>query len=838
VKKTARVKKTMKMTQDIQNKLHIQEIPISKRLEQPLSIFKDVTSKETGRKRILTLKSFFDHIQNNEQLKKSSQELIELRKKDNSKYKDKRDKENPCFIPGLFEKRAAKGVKSYLPLLCIDIDKTSFLGPDPGLIEDRIKSLSKIPYVFAAFPSPSLTGVRVLVWTNSTLKTHEKVYLALCSDLSDKLQIPVSSQGGDDNEHIDRSTQNLARVFFFNHVPKDLFYLNHESQVFYFKTNQASNENHFENHTHTESDQGSNEIITDDHRVKACWIKFENSVSDGSNSRNEMGFALLCHMIEHGVSSDNRMLSEVLQLNYKEYKDHEYSESEARKSLKSAKSTTYRKYSDENIVNYLAKIERGNNSTKAANQKKGDNLDEIKKHILQVVRMKRGQIGKKGGYKTPEDAQKSTASYLKKMDDLQGPEIEKQIQEAFEIKWEELLTITVQDELYEIKRELSKTYDFRFNSITLVTDYKRKNSRKWEPMDDYVFNSIVVELKSKGVKSAGKDNVAMLLSSDLVPQVDPITEYFKSLRWDGIHHIGDLCMTVDPKGANEEASRKMFEKYLTKWLVAAIANVFDKNRCRNHQCFIISGKQGIGKSFWFENLCPKQLKDYYIEESVDPDSKDSKIQTATNFIFNLDDYFAGISNKKINEFKGIITKNFVKQRSPYGRFDIHRPKICSFVASSNEPQFLHDKTGNRRFVPFEVKAIHRKKVENVNIEQVWAEAYELFKKGFQYWLNNEDKKELNEHNSQFEVQSAEYEMLTTYFRPPAEGEEPDSFYSTTEIQNRIEERHPKLKLSNKKLGEALNQLGFERIQRRRNGKRMWGYFVIADRSEEDETPKN
>ncbi|MCO6478057.1 MAG: hypothetical protein J5I94_15610 [Phaeodactylibacter sp.] len=52
---------------------------------------------------------------------------------------------------------------------------------------------------------------------------------------------------------------------------------------------------------------------------------------------------------------------------------------------------------------------------------------------------------------------------------------------------------------------------------------------------------------------------------------------------------------------------------------------------------------------WIRNLCPPALSDYYIEGPFDPDNKDSILPTATDFIFNLDDYFAGITARKINE---------------------------------------------------------------------------------------------------------------------------------------------------------------------------------------------
>jgi predicted P-loop ATPase len=360
----------------------------------------------------------------------------------------------------------------------------------------------------------------------------------------------------------------------------------------------------------------------------------------------------------------------------------------------------------------------------------------------------------------------------------------------------------------DIEDALKERYDFRVNAIKGMPEYKRKSEETWQSINDYVLNSLVRDLQSNYIKRASKDMISTLLNSSFAPQVDPIIEYFKSLKWDENDHIETLCRTVDPVGEDGEASRKMFKKYLTKWLVAAIANVIDKKVCRNHQCFILAGPQGAGKSTWIKKLCPPELEPYYVEQGLDPDNKDSQLDTTTNFIFNLDDYFAATTSKKINEFKGMITKNVVKVRMPYGRYPEERAKICSFVASSNEAQFLHDPTGNRRFVPFEVSDIHLDKLPGVDINQVWAQAYHLYNSGFQYWLNKEDQNELNKHNSQFEVRSAEYEYLDYYFKIPEEGDEIEHF-DTGRLTNKLNE-FTNLTLSVKKVGEAARKIGFKR----------------------------
>jgi len=381
--------------------------------------------------------------------------------------------------------------------------------------------------------------------------------------------------------------------------------------------------------------------------------------------------------------------------------------------------------------------------------------------------------------------------------------------------------------LLKLEAALRAFADFRFNTITRYPEVRYKGAPYWQRIDDFMLNSIVRHLKGSGVSYASKTRVGELLESDFSEEVNPVKEYFEGLNAFTGDPIGELADTVelaaDP--ASSEYRAKMFRKYLQKWLVGAVANVFIEDRCANQLCFILAGPQGVFKSTWINHLCPAALNNYYIEGALDPDNKDSMLATANNFIFNLDDYFAGITSRKINEFKGLLTKNTVKVRRSYARYAEELPKICSFIASSNEAQFLHDPTGNRRFLPFEVRKIDIERAKSIDIGQVWAQAHSLYQSGFIYWLSKEDQLELSEYNEQFEVQSNEYEVLVTYMRPPTEGELPEADLTNAEILAHLQDK-VSIKISSKKLGEALRKADFPRYQKQRNNRRSWVYGII------------
>ena len=383
----------------------------------------------------------------------------------------------------------------------------------------------------------------------------------------------------------------------------------------------------------------------------------------------------------------------------------------------------------------------------------------------------------------------------------------------------------------KLEKALLELAEFRYNELTRFPEIKtphHEEFKDWRRVNDYILNSLVRDLKVNGIKFASKNRVADLIESNFSPVVNPIQDYFTSLPKVNGDPIGKLASTVKLSRWFEagEVPKLDFRKYLEKWLVGAVANVFILDRCANQLCLIISGPQGCFKSSWIRNLCPEKLEPYYVEGSLDPDNKDSIIATATNFIFNLDDYFAGITSRKINEFKGLITKNTVKIRNAYARYTEELPKICSFIASSNEGQFLHDPTGNRRFLPFEVRSIDIDMAQSINMDEVWSQAYQKYQSGnFVYWMTQEEQQELGLYNYRFEVQSIESESLLTWFIPPNEGETPDADLTNTEILGFLQDK-TNMKLSPKKLGQALRKLGFPRYQKRRNGSRSWVYGIV------------
>jgi predicted P-loop ATPase len=84
----------------------------------------------------------------------------------------------------------------------------------------------------------------------------------------------------------------------------------------------------------------------------------------------------------------------------------------------------------------------------------------------------------------------------------------------------------------------------------------------------------------------------------------------------------------------------------------------------------------------------------------------------------------GMWKSDVTKVKLFASKTYDKARPAWGRIREDRPRRCVFVATTNEPDYLRDTTGNRRFWPVNVGTIDLDAVAR-DRDQLWAEAVVL-----------------------------------------------------------------------------------------------------------------
>lgn len=312
-----------------------------------------------------------------------------------------------------------------------------------------------------------------------------------------------------------------------------------------------------------------------------------------------------------------------------------------------------------------------------------------------------------------------------------------------------------------IETKLKQHYDFRRNIISQDIELRKKTNTDFETLTDRKMNDLIRFLSSEGVNISHK-TLETSINSEFTPEYDPIKLYFESLPvWDKkIDYIKELSNYVVAQ------NQAWFLQMLKKMLVRSIACGFSVTE--NKHCFVLFGGQNNGKTHFLRYLCPPFFKNYR-KENFKTD-KDGVIALGQNFWIILDE-LDRLRKRDSEDLKSIFSMDFTKERPPFGRLQIPLRRIANFVGTTNKKEILSDSTGNVRWIIIEIlEILHDNGGSNgycaINIDNVWAQAYALFKKGFDYRLSAEDFDNSEQNNEQFKQVFIEKELLSQYFELP------------------------------------------------------------------------
>jgi predicted P-loop ATPase len=173
-----------------------------------------------------------------------------------------------------------------------------------------------------------------------------------------------------------------------------------------------------------------------------------------------------------------------------------------------------------------------------------------------------------------------------------------------------------------------------------------------------------------------------------------------------------------------------------------------------------------------------------------------------------------------------MSQTKIKVRLPYGKNPVTLARRTSFIGSTNRTEFLSDETGSIRWICFEIDNIDFNYSTMIDINKVYSQAYHLLNSSeFNYELTAEEIIRNEEGNKQFQIATAEQELIVKYFCP---GVDPDKFLTSTEILNLLVEITGKaIRLNLNNVGKALTFLGFERKSKRTPGQKhsYYGYYI-------------
>ena len=379
----------------------------------------------------------------------------------------------------------------------------------------------------------------------------------------------------------------------------------------------------------------------------------------------------------------------------------------------------------------------------------------------------------------------------------------------------------------------------RFAEFGRFVFEKENTPCSWQPISDRIVNSLWTEMSQ--VTRVVKQDIYTIIESDYVPLFNPFKAYFANLPtkrqpsknpdegFDApstLEHSGairELAATVRVKGGEQE--QMLWYRYLKKWLVSMVASWLSDDVV-NNVILVLIGEQGAFKTTWFNYLLPPELRRYfYTKTNANRMSKDDLLTLAQYGLVCCEELDT-MRPAELNQLKAVVTMPSIDERAAYAHFHEHRKHIASFCGTGNNPQFLSDPTGNRRWLPFEVESIISPRDNPFDYDAIYAEAYTLYKCGFRYWFEKDEIQELNRHNRKFETPRLEQELVDLYFRRPGPAEAGEFMSVARALQ--IISAGISQKLSAVYTGRAFSELGFNRVRT----KRSRGFIVVCRTGEE------
>jgi putative DNA primase/helicase len=186
---------------------------------------------------------------------------------------------------------------------------------------------------------------------------------------------------------------------------------------------------------------------------------------------------------------------------------------------------------------------------------------------------------------------------------------------------------------------------------------------------------------------------------------------------------------------------------LLRWLISAVAAAFEPDGVAAGGILVLQGAQYLGKTKWFKSLVPQHLGLTQDGMMLRPDDRDSVKQSCSFWLVELGELDATFRKSDIAALKAFITRKQDVMRRAYARKESHYARRTVFFASVNQQEFLADPTGNRRYWTISCEAIDH--THDIDMQQVWAEVYDLYKEGVSWYLEADEVAHLNSHNEQF-----------------------------------------------------------------------------------------
>lgn len=295
-----------------------------------------------------------------------------------------------------------------------------------------------------------------------------------------------------------------------------------------------------------------------------------------------------------------------------------------------------------------------------------------------------------------------------------------------------------------LKGKLAYNLFTRRHALTGVVPWdKNTEEREWTDTDDAGLRHYTENVYGIKSQSAVKDAWTLVSMNN---SFHPVQDYLNSLEWDGTKRVETLF--IDYLGAEDNTYTRAVTR---KTLAAAVARIFVPG-IKYDDVLVLVGRQGCGKSFIIHKLGRK----WFSDTLTTVQGKEAYEQLQGFWIIEIAELSA-LRRNEVEAVKHFTAKSEDAYRAAYGHHTEIRKRQCIFIGTTNQHEFLRDQTGNRRFYPIDTHPENAVKnvfedLTDYEVDQMWAEAVQIYKSGEKIYMDTKELKELakQEQDSHFE----------------------------------------------------------------------------------------
>ncbi len=287
--------------------------------------------------------------------------------------------------------------------------------------------------------------------------------------------------------------------------------------------------------------------------------------------------------------------------------------------------------------------------------------------------------------------------------------------------------------------------------------FGEEKAGSWQPLTDRKLRQMAIE-QMEQVGVAWSIDVELYVRSALVPLYNPVTAFLDSCpAWDGCDHIRQAARRVP-------TAYDRWPDHFHRWLLAVVAQWLNLSHDYGNAVVpMLIGQQGTHKSTFCRMLLPPELREYYIDDVKLDAAEQVERMLCRMLLVNIDEYNAKTDREQAKIKRLLTEKDVQTRRMRSDQYEL-RPRMASFIATTNDLEPLCDISGSRRYLCCEVTGsidtdspwLHR---------QMYAQALHELRHGERWHYTKEEETEIVHHNQAYQRQSSPEEVLLSFFKP-------------------------------------------------------------------------